>query len=229
MQGTVVSTVFALVIGFGAYFTGALSGLFPDVIGGVSGDNVIPTLLASVIPAGLMGVIAVLILSASMSTLSSVSLASASVVAVDLYKGAVNPRASDRRVNATMKGLCLVFVAISVILAVLNEELGITAIAYMMGLSWGTLAGCFMGPYVLGVLWRGVTRAAAWASIISSLTLTAVLTVVLGYAKCVWSATVGQALAAGVSCSPMIILDGRPPSKFLLRFSSSLPHENATI
>jgi Na+(H+)/acetate symporter ActP len=74
----------------------------------------------------------------------------------------------------------------------------------MMGLSWGTLAGCFMGPYVLGVLWRGVTRAAAWASIISSLTLTAVLTVVLGYAKCAWSATFGQALAAGVSCSPLI-------------------------
>ena len=85
-QGVIVSTVFALIIGFGAYFVGALSGLFPEELVGVSADNVIPTLLAKVIPSGFMGVIVVLILSASMSTLASVSLASASVVAVDIYK-----------------------------------------------------------------------------------------------------------------------------------------------
>lgn len=203
-QGTVVSTLFALIIGFGAYFVGALSGLFPELLDGVSGDNIIPTMLAEVIPAGLMGIIAVLILSASMSTLSSVSLASSSVVAVDIYKGKINTKASDKRVNVVMKVLCLVFVLISVVLAVLNEKFGVAAIAYMMGISWGTLAGCFIGPYVLGVIWRRVTKTAVWGSIISALIMTVALIFFFGYHKNGFDCSFGKALADGVGCSPMI-------------------------
>ena len=203
-QGTIVSTLFALIIGFGAYFVGGLSGLFPELLSGVGSDSVIPTMLAEVIPVGLMGVIAVLILSASMSTLSSVSLASASVVAIDIYKGRINKGASDRRVNIVMKSLCLVFVGISVLLALLNENLGVAAIAYMMGISWGTLAGCFMGPFVLGLVWRRVTKSAVWASLISCLTITASLIVILGYHQQGFEGSFGDAIAKGVSASPMI-------------------------
>ena len=208
IQGVIVSTAFALLIGAAAYFTGALSFFFGDelVAAGV-GNNyslIIPNMLKIVIPTGLMGVIAVLILSASMSTLSSVSLAGASVIAVDLYKGAINKNASDKKTNTIMRILCLCFVATSVILAILNEKFGITAIAYMMGLSWGTLAGCFMGPYVLGLLWKKVTKCAVWSSIISSLVLTATLIVVLGYDKGGWNCTFGEALQNGVGCSPLI-------------------------
>ena len=202
-QGIIVSTAFALIIGFAAYFTGALSYFFPAT-NGIADSLVIPTMLKIVIPTGLMGVIAVLILSASMSTLSSVSLASASVIAVDLYKGAINKKASDKNTNNTMRILCLIFVAISVALAILNEKFGIAAIAYMMGLSWGTLAGCFMGPYVLGVIWKRVTKSAVWASIISSLTLTATLIIVLGFDKNGWNCDFGTALQSGVGCSPII-------------------------
>ena len=203
MQGTVVSTLFALIIGFGAYFTGALSAFFPEVAG-VGSDNVIPYMIKIVIPTGLIGVLAVLILSASMSTLSSVSLASASVVAVDIYKGKINPSASDKKVNWTMKILCLVFVAISVILAILNEKFHISAIAYLMGLSWGVLAGCFMGPFVLGLLWKRVTKPAVWSSIISALVLTVALIFVFGYDQNGWACSFGIALKAGIGCSPMI-------------------------
>ena len=81
-QGIIVSTAFALLIGAIAYFSGALSYFFPQEVIGTNPDKFIPHML-KLIPAGLMGIIAVLILSASMSTLSSVSLASASVVAVE--------------------------------------------------------------------------------------------------------------------------------------------------
>lgn len=207
-QGIIVSTAFALLIGASAYFTGSLSLFFGEELAeaGVANNYslIIPTMLKLVIPSGLMGVIAVLILSASMSTLSSVSLASASVIAVDLYKGAINKKADDKKTNAVMRILCLVFVAISVILAILNEKFGIAAIAYMMGLSWGTLAGCFMGPYVLGVIWKRVTKSAVWASVISSLVLTATLIVVLGFDKNGWDCSFGEALQSGVGCSPLI-------------------------
>ena len=204
-QGIVVSTVFALVIGFGAYFVGALSGLFPaELLAGVKGDNIIPVLLKEVIPVGFIGVIAVLILSASMSTLSSVSLASASVVAVDLYKGKINEKASDKRVNVVMKSLCVLFIIISVVLAILNEEFGFSAIAYMMGISWGTLAGCFIGPFVLGVIWKRVTKSAAWTSVISCLVLTLTLIFVLGYCHPACNGTFGSAFVNGINSSPMI-------------------------
>lgn len=203
MQGTLVSTLFALIIGFGAYFTGALSFFFPETYPVVA-DNVVPTMMNLVIPTGLIGLLAVLILSASMSTLSSVSLASASVIAVDIYKGKINPEASDKKVNITMKVLCLVFIVVSVVLAVLNEVFQISAIAYLMGLSWGVLAGCFMGPFVLGMLWKKVGRPSVWASIIGSLVLTVVLIFVFGYDQNGWSCAFGKALKDGIACSPMI-------------------------
>ncbi len=203
MQGTVVSTLFALIIGFGAYFTGALSGLFPEVAS-VGADNIIPHMMKIVIPTGLIGLIAVLILSASMSTLSSVSLASASVVAVDIYKGKINTDASDKKVNLVMRILCLVFVAISLTLAILNEKFQISAIAYLMGLSWGVLAGCFIGPFVLGLLWKRVSKPAVWSSIIGSLVLTVALVFIFGYDSNGWSCSFGVALKSGIGCSPMI-------------------------
>ncbi len=202
MQGVVVSTVFALIIGFVAYFTGALSVLFPSVAQ-VPDSKVIPEMLKIAVPVGLTGVIAVLILSASMSTLSSVSLASASVVAVDIY-GSKAKNASDKKINTIMRVLCIVFIVISVILAILNEKFNITAIAYMMGLSWGTLAGCFIGPFVLGVISKKVTKPAVWASIIGSLILTVILILLFGYDINSWNCTLGVAIKSGIGVSPMI-------------------------
>ena len=206
-QGIIVSTVFALIIGFGAYFVGALSPLFlsADQVQQLGGyDYVIPNLLAKIIPTGLIGIIAVLILSASMSTLSSVSLTSASVIAVDLYKGKLNKKASDKQVNVRMRILCLVFVAISLILAVLNEYYKLAAIAYMMGLSWGVLAGCFIGPFVYSLYSRKVTKTSCWWSIIGTLVLTIFLIIFFGYDSVGWNCTFSQAIQNGVGCSPMI-------------------------
>lgn len=202
-QGMIVSTLFALIIGFGAYFVGGVSTKFAaDVVIGM--DNTVPQMLYLVIPAGITGVIAVLILSASMSTLSSVSLASASVVAIDIYKGKINQKASDKKVNIIMRILCLVFIVISVVLAILNEEFGISAIAYLMGLSWGTLAGCFIGPYIIGLFWKGVTKASVWASIIGSLVLTVALTIFFGYDKMNYVCSFGLAIKTGIGCSPLV-------------------------
>ena len=103
-----------------------------------------------------------------------------------------------------MRALCLVFVTISVVLAILNEEFKLTAIAYMMGISWGTLAGCFIGPFVFGLLSKRVTRPAVWSSIIGSLVLTVALIFILGYAHPACTGSFGSALQKGVSCSPLI-------------------------
>ncbi len=210
-QGMIVSTVFALIIGFGAYFIGSLSGLIPGInaVGAkgfkIGGDYVIPEMMVKIaVPAWLIGIFSVLILSASMSTLSSVSLSSSSVIAVDLYKGALNKNASDKKVTWTMRILCVAFIIISVVIAILNQKYNISAIAHLMGLSWGTLAGCFIGPFVLGLIWKKVSTPAVWASIISALVLTCGLTVLLGALHPDFNGGVGEILKLGVKCSPFI-------------------------
>ena len=206
-QGMIISTIFALIIGFGAYFVGGLSSKFftPESVGGY--DYLIPNMLKIVIPAGLMGLIVVLLLSASMSTLASVSLSSASVMAIDIYKNKINKKANDKKVSWTMRISCLVFVAISLILAILNTFFNISAIAYLMGISWGTLSGCFIGPFVGGLISKKTTKAAAWVSMIGSLVITIVLIFVLGYAKLSVGnlpVSFGSLLQQGLTMSPFI-------------------------
>lgn len=175
-KATIISTIFCLIIGVGAYLTGAVGRLFieggkPEVV-----DSIVPTILMKCLPAGLMGLIVVLVLSASMSTLSSLSLSGSSTIAVDLYKGYISPKASDKQVNILMKCLCLCFVILSVVLALFKLQ----AIVTLMSLSWGTLAGCFIGPYVYGLYSKKVNKWGAYASMISGLAVTFILVFVFG-------------------------------------------------
>ncbi len=202
-QATVVSTLFALIIGVLAYFTGAFGRFF---YGGIDAqppanmDTIMPHVLTTALVPGVIGLIAVLVLSASMSTLSSVALCGSSAISVDVYKGYINKKAEDKKVNWVLRISCLVFIAISVVLAIWP----IDAIVTMMGLSWGTLAGCFMGPYVLGVLSKKVTKAAAWTSMISGLAVTAALIIILGIDSSPAGSSFGAVINAGVKLSPTI-------------------------
>ena len=75
-----------------------------------------------------------------------------------------------------MKSLSLLYIAISAVLAILE----IDAIVIMMSLSWGTLAGCFIGPYIYGLYSKKVTSKAVMASLISGVAVTLILIVVFG-------------------------------------------------
>lgn len=175
-KAMVVSTIFCGVIGIGAYFVGATGRLFLSEIPNGNFDLIVPYLLEKVLPSAVLGLIVVLVLSASMSTLASLSLSGASSVAVDAYKGFINPKADDKKVNLLMRLLCLFFVIISVLLAVFQVE----AIVTLMSLSWGVLAGCFLGPYVLGLYSKKITKVASYTSMISCLVITFSLIFIFG-------------------------------------------------
>ncbi len=198
-QGMIITTVFAMIIGVIAYFVGGNASEF-----GGNTDNIIPLMLNEVIPQGVLGLIGVLILSASMSTLASVALSSASVLSVDIYKGVINKEASDKKVTFSMRIISFLFIALSVIIAILNKKYELTAIAYLMGLSWGTLAGCFFGPFVLGLYSKKLTKASAISSVIGGLVFTVVFTFVFGVVKVGgFQAGLGKILQAGVGMSPL--------------------------
>ncbi|MCR5670889.1 MAG: sodium:solute symporter family protein [Butyrivibrio sp.] len=168
-KGTVVSTFFAFVVAGGCYFLGGFGRLFSDKVDIAAGgyDSIIPTMLAS-LPDLLIAVVVVLVLSASMSTLSSLVLTSSSTLTLDLLKGTIIKDLDEKRQLVIMRCLIVVFVAISVVIAIIQYKQNVTFIAQLMGVSWGALAGAFLAPFLYGLYYKGTTKIAVWCSFIFS-------------------------------------------------------------
>ena len=167
--GTVVSTFFSLVVAGGCYFLGGFGRLFSDQIDIKANgfDSVIPTMLSG-LPDLLIAIVVILVLSASMSTLSSLVLTSSSTMTLDLLKGRVIADMDEKKQVFVMRCLIVVFVAISVVLAIIQYKSSVTFIAQLMGVSWGALAGAFLAPFLYGLYWKGATKAGVWCSFIFS-------------------------------------------------------------
>lgn len=170
--GTVISTVFAVIISGGCYFLGGFGRLFDDPAiykadGSIAYDAIIPQML-STLPNILIGVVVILVLSASMSTLSSLVLTSSSTLTLDFIKGNIVKEMDEKKQLLVMRVLIVFFIAISVVLA-LDPP---TFIAQLMGISWGALAGAFLAPFMYGLFWKKTTPLAVWASFISGVGIT---------------------------------------------------------
>ena len=167
--GTVISTLFALVVAGGCYFLGGFGRLFGDRVDVASQgyDAIIPTMLSG-LPDLLMAVVVILVLSASMSTLSSLVLTSSSTLTLDLLRDHLCRGMSQKRQLLVMRVLVVVFIAISVVLAIVQYTSNVTFIAQLMGVSWGALAGSFLAPFLYGLYWKKATKAACWVSFLFS-------------------------------------------------------------
>ncbi len=166
-KAAIVTTIFAVIITFAAYFTGSMLHVFYDkpimADGKAAFDMMIPDLITTQLPEILMAVILLLILAASMSTLSSLILVSASAVTIDMYKGHINPRISKESSLFMMRFLSALFIILSYFIARYEFAIIIT----LMALSWGVVAGAFMAPYIYGLFWKRTTRIAVKAGMIS--------------------------------------------------------------
>ena len=163
-SGTIISTFFAIVVSGGCYFLGGFGRLFDTEAihaadGSVLYDAIVPSML-STLPDILVGVVVVLVLSASMSTLSSLVLTSSSTLTLDFMKGNIVKDMDEKKQLLCMRIMLVFFIVISVVIA-LDPP---TFIAQLMGISWGALAGAFLAPFLYGLYWKGVTKAAVWAS-----------------------------------------------------------------
>ena len=167
--GTVVSTFFAFVVAGGCYFLGGFGRLFSDKIDIAANgfDSVIPTMLSG-LPDLLIAVVVILVLSASMSTLSSLVLTSSSTLTLDLLKGRVIKDMDEKKQVSVMRALIVVFVAISVVIAIIQYRTNVTFIAQLMGVSWGAMAGAFLAPFLYGLYWKWTSAAGVWCSFIFS-------------------------------------------------------------
>ena len=178
-RGTIVSTVFSLIISCGAYYVGSLTRLFFNEIPAVSGkpntDLLIPQILQH-LPTLLLGVILVLVLAASVSTLSGLTLTSCSTLTMDLIKGIFKKDMDKKQTLILTRVFCLLFILCSYLIAALKSP-----ILTLMSFSWGTVAGSFLAPYLLGLYWKRLDRRGAWAGMIGGLATSIVLTVGSGF------------------------------------------------
>ncbi len=171
-SGTIISTLFAVVVSGGCYYLGGYARLFdtPAIYaenGSIIYDAIIPSML-STLPDMLIGIVIVLVLSASMSTLSSLVLTSSSTLTLDFIKGNIIKKMDDKKQLLCMRIMLVFFIVISVVIA-LDPP---TFIAQLMGISWGALAGAFLAPFMYGLYWKGVTKAAVWTSFACGVLLT---------------------------------------------------------
>lgn len=163
-KGTIISTFFALVVSGGCYFLGGFGRLYGDSIDIAADgyDVVVPTMLSGLSPI-LIGLVVILVLSASMSTLSSLVMASSSTLTLDFLKDNFIRDMDDKKQVFVMRVLIVVFISISVVIAVIQYKRNVTFIAQLMGVSWGALAGAFLAPFLYGLYWKKTSKTAVWA------------------------------------------------------------------
>ena len=164
-KGTIISTLFAVVVAGGCYFLGGFGRLFNVDVASLGYDAVIPKMLESLSPF-LISVVIILVLSASMSTLSSLVLASSSTLTLDFLKDNIIKNMSEKKQLIVMRALIVVFIAISAVIAVVQYKSNVTFIAQLMGISWGALAGAFLAPFLYGLYSKRATKASAWVSFV---------------------------------------------------------------
>lgn len=176
--GTIISTLFAIIVAGGCYFLGGFGKLYyNDMLesghisdsGAVLFDKVIPTMLSNLAPV-IVALIIVLVLAASMSTLSSLVLTSSSTLTLDVVTPLASKRKKISEKNSifVMRLFIVFFIAVSAVIAILKDSIWKDSvfIAQMMGVSWGALAGSFLAPFLYGLYCKKTTKAAVVASFI---------------------------------------------------------------
>ncbi len=217
-RATVISTVFALIIAGGIYFAGGFGRVILSQIpndtygtafaaveaGAMPKDDIMPTILTDQtvvgIPDALQGLFIVLLLSASISTLTALVLASASVISMDLI-GSFFPKRTEKQATFTMRILCLVFVGLSLVINFLMQN---TPIMQLMSLSWGVVAGSFLAPFMYGLLWKKTTKAGAWAGLLCGFLVALVPPLFMGTSVSAMSGVGG--MLAGLVVVPVVSL-----------------------
>jgi SSS family solute:Na+ symporter len=232
-KGTVISTAFAVVVAGGCYFLGGFGRLYADKIDIAANgyDSVVPTMLETLSPF-LLGVIVILVLSASMSTLSSLVLASSSTLTLDFLKGNIVKDMDEKKQVFIMRVLIVVFILISVVIAIVQYSTSVNFIAQLMGISWGALAGAFLAPFMYGLYMKKATCASAWCSMIFG----AGIMVANMFFKSAFPALLQSpincgafAMIAGLVIVPVVSLVTPKPDKKLVDFAFAAYERKVTV
>jgi len=235
-KGAIVSTGFAVLVAGGCYFIGSFGRLYADKVefndtGGVVFDSIIPNILSGFSEV-IIGLIILLVFAASISTLSSLVMSSASTLTLDFLRGNIVKNMSDKQQLLIIRALIVVFIIISSVIAIVNYREGITFIAQLMGISWGALAGSFLAPFLYGLYWKRASKIAVWCSFIFSVALMTSNILFRPFFPEILQSPINAGafcMIAGLVIVPVVSAFTKAPDKAIVENSFSCYEEKVTV
>lgn len=165
-KGMVISTAMVAFLMLGMHLAGALGrAIVPEI---ASPDQIIPTLMMTVLPPVVAGVFLAGPMAAIMSTIDSQLIQASATLLKDLYINYINPNAASDPNNKLQKLSLWVtgIFSLLVFVAAINPP---DMIIWLNLLAFGCMQVVFLWPLVLGLYWKKATANGALASMITGL------------------------------------------------------------
>ena len=144
------------------------AGVDVEAVLGAKAENVLPMLVADMMPAVIVGLYIAIVLSAIMSTVDSLLVVAASAAVRDVYQKVLHPGLPDaalvRRSRLATLGLGLVALSIALSVAALTPE---RSIFWFVIFGWSGIAATFCPTIILSLFWRRFTRNGAMAAMLT--------------------------------------------------------------
>ena len=125
-----------------------------------------------------MLLILVLVLAASVSTLSGITLTSCSAVAMDFVVPVIKPDMKRETTLLLTRIFCLLFIFTSYLLATMKSP-----ILTLMAFSWGTICATVLPSYILGLYSKRFNKISALTSMLSGLVASLSLAINSGFSS----------------------------------------------
>ena len=179
-RGKWVAVIFTILVDFSAVSIGVLGryifttqGVEPDAILGNGAQNVLSELVEYTFPPWIVGLYVAAVLSAIMSTVSSLLVMAAGAITHDLYEKIVNPTLSDfdaaRMCRRITIGLAILALTLAIVVSILSPN---RTIFWFVIFGWAGIAATFCPMIILSLFWVKFTERAAIAAMITGFLMT---------------------------------------------------------
>ncbi len=147
---------------------------------GRNANEALPALFIELFPTWFAALVGVGILAAIMSTADGLVVSSSQILANDIYRRSLAPvmhkhlsdEEVDRNVLRISRWSTVFVLALCMVMAWMLQDKNI---ALLVWVGSGGMMAAFAGPLVMGALWRGVTKAGAYAGLVCGMTTFIVL------------------------------------------------------
>lgn len=172
--GTTVALLWTLLAECGAVLIGMIGralltvpGQSVEVALGTGGENVLPLLVADVMPLFVVGLYIAIVLAAIMSTIDSLLVVAASSVVRDFHHKVRNPEISEESLVPMSRYVTVILALLAFLLAIgvalVTPE---RTIFWFVIFGWSGIAATFCPTMILSLYWRGMTARGAMAAMI---------------------------------------------------------------
>ena len=167
-KGMVISTIMIALLMFGTHLTGALGrAIVPEI---ASPDQIMPTLMMTVLTPMFAGIFLAGPMAAIMSSIDSQLIQASSTLLKDLYINYINPQiVEDKRADSKLNRISLWTTAIFASLVFVAATNPPDMIIWLNLVALGGLQAVFLWPLVLGLYWSKASATGAFSSMVIGL------------------------------------------------------------